>query len=260
MQNFGRIKNTLNELVSEGIGLKGKVDSKNLFKDYLKLIKESKILRAQFLVYNNIENKVEPDLQSALEFIKENISLMSKFSISDIKAENDKVEKLLSKNPKGLNESYDQSGLHDSLGFLITTKKTPSNIDLFSKHFKIVAEMITRNEVKEIFEQIELPKSMVSSILIDKYNEKYLNIDESTKNIIKAVIGSDDETKQKIFKDIVRECITKVDLNLKSADLTTKESLLMVKDKLLTKEILDMNNFELEIGKLENLRTSLTNV
>jgi hypothetical protein len=46
MQNFGKIKNAFNELVSEGIAAKD-IKSQNLFKKYIKAVRESKILKTQ---------------------------------------------------------------------------------------------------------------------------------------------------------------------------------------------------------------------
>ena len=49
MKNFGKIKNIFNDLVSEGIAIKD-TKSINLFKKYVKTIKENEILKTQFLV------------------------------------------------------------------------------------------------------------------------------------------------------------------------------------------------------------------
>jgi len=54
MKNFGKIKNVFNELVSEGIATKD-VASLDLFKKYVKTVKENEILKTQFLVISNID-------------------------------------------------------------------------------------------------------------------------------------------------------------------------------------------------------------
>ena len=58
VKNFGKIKNTYNEVLVESVITKNK-NKKELFKTYIKTIKENEILKNQFLVYNLIENKVE---------------------------------------------------------------------------------------------------------------------------------------------------------------------------------------------------------
>ena len=94
MQNFGKIKNVFNNLLIEGI-VKKDVASKKLFKKYIKAIKESEILKTQFLVYNNIENKIDADSFSANVFVSENIKLLDKYKTSDILKENLILVKLL---------------------------------------------------------------------------------------------------------------------------------------------------------------------
>ena len=58
MQNFGKIKNHFNSLLVEAIATKDE-KKKKLFKEYVKAIKNDEILKAQFLIYNNIEDKSE---------------------------------------------------------------------------------------------------------------------------------------------------------------------------------------------------------
>ena len=79
MQNFGKIKNAFNELLAEGL-ITDNIQSKELFKNYIKSIKENEIIKTQFLVISNIENKVESDRDKAIQFVKENIDLFSKFN------------------------------------------------------------------------------------------------------------------------------------------------------------------------------------
>ena len=83
MQNFGKIKNAFSEILAEGIA-SNDVAKKNLFKKYVKTLKESEILKTQFLVYENIENVVENDQFSANLIVSENLSLLNKFKKKDI--------------------------------------------------------------------------------------------------------------------------------------------------------------------------------
>ena len=57
MQNFGKIKNAFSEILAEGIA-SNDVAKKKLFKQYVKTLRESDILKTQFLVYENIEKIV----------------------------------------------------------------------------------------------------------------------------------------------------------------------------------------------------------
>jgi hypothetical protein len=90
MQNFGKIKTDFNNLLVEGLVTKD-TKKKELFKIYVKTIKESEILKTQFLIYNNIEKKIESDPVSANIYVTENIKLLEKYSVDKIIAENNKL-------------------------------------------------------------------------------------------------------------------------------------------------------------------------
>jgi hypothetical protein len=78
-KNFGHIKSVYNTILAESVMSDDK-SKKELFKSYVKCIAENKILKTQFLVYTNIEQKVESDVTKATMFVKENIKLFSKFN------------------------------------------------------------------------------------------------------------------------------------------------------------------------------------
>lgn len=263
MQNFGKIKNAFNGILAEGLVSKNEAN-KLLFKKYIKTIKESEILRTQFLVYTNIENKLESDSLSANLYVSENLSLLAKYKISDIIKENKKLIALSEQVSANLEESYDPtlSALHESLSRLIFTKKTAQSIDSVTDSAKNVVEYIKANKAKNITESIELPNSMISTIMVDKYNEKYADLGESEKKILKALIDSDDEQKKQVYSETLRECIDLVNQSLKSDSIRGKsdvyEKLLNVKDKLLNDKQEITEDFFANISKLVELKANLT--
>ncbi len=92
MKNFGFIKTIYNDMLSEAISNKD-VKRKKIFKTYIKKLKENEVLRTQFLIYKNIESKIEENETRIIEYIKENISLMNKFSKKQILNSNKKLAK-----------------------------------------------------------------------------------------------------------------------------------------------------------------------
>ena len=92
MKNFGVIKTIYNDILSEAISNKD-VKRKRIFKTYIKKLKENEVLRTQFLIYKNIESKIEENETRIIEYIKENISLMNKFSKKQILNSNKKTTK-----------------------------------------------------------------------------------------------------------------------------------------------------------------------
>ena len=63
MHNFGNIKNTFNKVLSESIIQKDR-GRKTIFKEYLKTLRESTILKSQFIVLTNIESKFIEEIES----------------------------------------------------------------------------------------------------------------------------------------------------------------------------------------------------
>jgi len=257
MLNFGKIKDVFNGILVETI-IKKDEKNKTLFKKYIKTIKENKILKTQFLVYSNIENKIEPNESKALQFVKENIDLFKSFKVKDIHEANlNLATPVLFEQDNDVN--YPNKELHENISKLILTTKTPNNIDSILEAQDYVVKYIMNNKTKEITESIDLPPSMVSTMFVDKYNEKYESLDEGDKKILKTIIDSNDEQKQEVYSETLRECIDLVNTKLPSADTDTKDKLLSVKDKLLNDKKDVSEGFISKISKLIELRDSLKN-
>jgi hypothetical protein len=260
MKNFGKIKNIFNELVSEGIATKD-AESINLFKKYVKTIKENEILKTQFLVISNIENKIESNREKATEFVKENIALFSYFDKKRMVELNTYLAEFITLCDKGdlLKEDldYNHKSLHENISTLIFTKRTPKTIDTIVEATSNVVDYILANKPKEIFESSGLPNSLISSIMVDKYNEKYSDLDESDKEILKALIDSDDVKKKEVYSKTLRECIDLINEKLKESSLDAKDKLLQVKDKLLNDKQEVNEDYTKNISKLVELRNNL---
>lgn len=252
IKNFGHIKSVYNTLLSESVMSDDK-SKKELFKGYVKSIKENEILKTQFLVYTNIEQKVESDATKAAMFVKENIDLFSKFNKKDIIEANTKlVENILFEK-----DVIDNKELYESISTLIFTNKTPETIDTIVEATSKIVDYIVNNKAKNVAEAIELPNSMLSTMMVDKYNEKYASLDESEKKILKTLIESTDEEKKEVYSNTIRECISLIDEKLDTSDLNAKDKLLRVKDRLLNDKQEINEDFIKNISKLVELRSNL---
>lgn len=254
MQNFGKIKNAFNGILVESF-VGDKQSNKNIFKTYIKTIRENEALKTQFLVYNNIENKIEENEFKANLFLQENIALLNKFSKKDLLEANMKLAKSISIE----DESYEKQELHENLSELIFLKKTSKNIDAIVEATSKIIIHMKNNKLKLVKEAIELPNSMLSTIMVEKYNERYSTLDENEKEILKVLIESTDDQKQEVYKKTLKECIDLINENLKEADLNAKDKLLQVKEKLLNDTIEVNENFFKNISKLVELKSSLKN-
>jgi hypothetical protein len=253
IKNFGHIKSVYNTLLAESVMSDDK-SKKELFKGYVKSIKENEILKTQFLVYTNIEQKVESDVAKAAMFVKENIELFSKFNKKDILEANTKLVGNLLFESDVLDEKKE---LYESISTLIFTNKTPETIDHIVEATSKIVDYIVNNKTKTVSEAIELPNSMLSTMMVDKYNEKYASLDESEKKILKTLIESTDEEKKEVYSNTIKECITLINEKLDTSDLNAKDKLLRVKDRLLNDKQEINEDFIKNISKLVELRSNL---
>jgi hypothetical protein len=254
MQNFGQIKEAFNEILSENITNK---KNKDLFKKYIKMLKEDKMLKTQFLVVTNIENKIESDREKATQFVKENIELFSSFDKNKLLESNKKLFSLLEGHSYNQGFGFDITKLHADIATLIFTKRTPNNIDTIVETTGKIVDYIVNNKPKVITESIELPTSMISTIMVEKYNDKYADLTEDEKKVIRVLLNSNDEDKKELYTTTVKECIELVNEQLKNCSLDTKEKLLVVKERLLNDKQLIDENYTKNINKLINLKNDL---
>lgn len=253
MQNFGKLKNIYNSKLVEGISSK-KDSDKNLFKKYVKTIKENEALKAQFFVYNNIENKVETNEFKANLFLQENLALLAKFSKKELFESNANLMlPIVFEN----DEDYLNKELHENISMLIFTEKNLKNIDAIVEATCKVIDFMKGNKTREIKESIGLPNSMISSIMVQKYNERYADLDETEKSVLKTLIDSDDIKKKEVYSSTLRECIDLIDSKLVESSVETKDKLLRVKDKLLNDKTEVNEDFPKNVSKLIELRRSL---
>lgn len=252
MQNFGKIKNAFNNLLIEAVVRKDP-KNKQIFGSYVKAIKENKVLKTQFLIYNNIENKVEENEFKANLFLQENLKLIEGFSKEEILEANTKLASKINDIP----EVIENKELYENISTLIFTNRLSENIDAVVEATTNIIQFIKENKVNEAVEAIELPTSMLTSMMVEKYNNKYSTIDESEFKIIKSLIDSSDEVKKTVYEETLRECIDLINENLVDAPLDTKEKLLQVKDKLLNDKTDVNEDYLTNISKLVELKSSL---
>jgi hypothetical protein len=254
-KNFGHIKELYNNILSESVVSKDE-NSKKLFKGYIKNLKENEILKTQVLVYSNIESKVESDLTKATMFVKENIDLFSKYKKKDIIEAN---KKLVSDLLFETEYKSEKAELYENISTLIFTDKTPNTIDTIVEATNAVVQYIMNNKKPEVTEAIDLPISMMTSMMVEKYNQKYSGLDESQKSVLKVLIESTDEEKKELYGNIIKECLELINEKLDTNDLDTKEKLLKVKEKLLNDKQEVNEEFIKNVSKLVELRDGLKN-
>jgi hypothetical protein len=253
MKNFGKIKNTFNDLLSESMATKN-VEKRKLFKKYIKMLSENEILKTQFNVYNSIEEMIEENQFKASTKIKMNIDLLESFDRKDIFEANDSLVKLLKGREcnDAVKGSYTNAELHESITNMIFEK----DINKFVDSLNEAVEYAKGNTGRQVNESVGLPNKIFAPLLVDKYNEKYADLNESEKAIIKSILESDEKGKEELFKTVVSECLELVNERLKDAEVNLKEGLLAVKENLLSREYIK-ESFDKDIFKILELKEDL---
>ena len=249
MKNFGKIKNVFNTMLSESMASKN-VEKRDAFKKYLKMLKENEILKTQFNIYNSIESMIEENQFKASEKIKMNIDLLESYTRKEIIEANNKLFELTK--GRNINEPYANDKLHENISDMIFS----DDINKFVDSLNETIEYAKGNTPKQVNETIGVPNKLFTSLVVDRYNEKYSELSESERKTIKTIFESNDEEKVILFKDMVSECLELVNEKLKDSTIDLKESLLAVKENLLTREYIK-ESFDKDIFKILELKEDL---
>ena len=259
MQNFGIINETFkNILVDSIISKNGK--GKQIFKKYVKALKESSALTTQYQVYNNLETKVEANKDKSLMYVTESISLLKELGKDTIIAENTKLVNFLIKNGyKVSTDDYNLKELHENIDKLVMNEKTSKNLDtlLESKYF--INDFINTNvEILKEEKEDYFHTKTVGKMMVEKFNNRYDDdsLTESEMKVIKSVIRGNESERKELYGNMIRECVELVDEQLKECTIEEKDKLLQVKDKLLRFKYNEAD-FISEMSKIVSLKSNL---
>ena len=253
MKNFGKIKNVYNTLLIESIVTKDS-NKKKEFSKYVKTLKENKALETQFFIYNNIENKIETNEFKAAQYVKETISLLDNFSKKELAEANGKLYSII----EGIESTNENEELYENINTLIFTEKNSKTIDTIVEATSKVVDYILNNKKVEKGESLNIPNDLLSETAVNKFNEEYNDLSDIEKDVIKTLIESSSEEKEKLFKETGFECVDLINNKLSESDINTKEKLLSVKDKLL-RQSFNEESFAKDITKLLELKENLKN-
>lgn len=256
MNNFGTIKSTYNILLAESIAQKT-TEGRVAFKNYIKTVKENKSLKTQFDVYYLIENKIETDKFKASEYVNECISLLDGFSKKEIKEANLKLTESKEFNSTEVNISDVKSKLYEDIDTLIFTKKSTTTLDKIVDAKSRIVDYILNNKKEEVNEWTGLPNSVISEIAIDKFNEKYSDLDESEMKAVSVIMGINESEKEEFYKSSITECLNLINAKLTESSGDIKEKLLATKENLLNRSY-NKETFTSDVSKIIELKNNLT--
>lgn len=256
MMDFGTLKNIFTKILIES-HIKGDKKGKELYKKYLKIIRENEALRSHFIVYKNIETKTITSDNEASNYLKENLSLLKKQNLKEGRI---KLINLLKS--YGYKSKEKPSTLHESLNVLLTKRKNVETINEIHESFELVKNWLTtpKNSNESINEtnksRIDVDKFL--KVVTKKYNEKYSNISEEEKKVIKTILSKNDLEQETLLKDMVKESIILINKSLKEYgdNINIKSKLLEAKDIVYNLEF-NKETFKDDILKVYELKNNL---
>lgn len=257
MYNFGKIKETYNKLYLDSFSTKDS-KKKKIFEYYISKLKESKILNEEFSCYNTLQNaSFENEMDSQI-FIEESVNIIKSLNKDE-----------LNKIHKDLFDKLKENGysLVESSNEIISLFEDILNLERKHKNLNKITESIIKLRktlVKEGFEEkdvektVVLPTNLLSNLMVNKFNSKYSELDESTKNIIKVSLSGSEEDRSKLFNSTLKECVEMVNNKLKESisDLELKDKLLQTKERLLDMSF-EKETYIEDLTKLVELKTNL---
>ena len=259
--NFGTIKDIFASILIES-HLNNNTKGKELYKNFLKILKENESLSTAFIVYRNVESKTIKNEIAANEYLKESISVFDKFrGDQSLPKQIKKLTSLLESN--GIDyKSKETKSLHESLQKLILTKKNVFTIDLIHEHKLNVINWLTSdkeviNEGEEFVKPNVDPNKFLE-LAVTKFNEKYSELNEEEKNILKVLRENEKDSVRDLFESLMRENIKLINENINKYQnsLDVKEKLLDTKEAIY-KMMENGDSFNENIIKLYELKNNL---
>lgn len=191
-------------------------------KQFVNLLKESNLLKLEYSIFDNIENKYIPNEDLAIKYIDENVKLLKDngYTKELFESENRKFLPLIegiefsNTNKKQLFEKV-HCLLYESL-----PGKKITNVNRLHDSFSYVLEHVKNNEPKvvsessDLLENIELPiqfgeVDFIVGRSINEFNNKYNNLlTEEELIVLQSVINENTNAKETAFNLIKENAIT----------------------------------------------------
>jgi hypothetical protein len=194
MKNFGDLLDSIYKAASKEFG-QNKSKCSSLIKECVKVIKTDKVLSDQFTVYDNLKNS-HIEEKYATNYINENIQSLRAYTPQQIIFSNNKLENICTK----LGTNVTSSKINESISNLCFLMNTAKNINSIHNSKVMVKENLINNKEKSRSDVPSVPIALVSKIVSKKYNQKYKDLSEADKKILKVILESK-EGEEKIFED-----------------------------------------------------------
>ncbi len=198
---------------------------------------ENTELGKELALYNIIINKKFDDDRKADYFINEVINERHKLSNTSLRREKYNLIKTISEHydlQKFISSKVDNYKIYASAFKLFEYTDSLSPDEKTESHFNLVEHITTKNEIKLSETMTALPddedlRILTYKTLLEKFNQKYSNLNSSQKNLLKAFINNVSNTNS--LKEYIESEIPNIKKELKNNGKNLKDKVVKIKLK-----------------------------
>lgn len=195
MSNLLRESYYNDSLINEARGITNK---------FFDVVKNSPILQLEFKTMSGIENKHIDNDVLASRYIDNNIKLFEVYTKEELDKEHNKIKKYIKESE--LSKIDDSKiKLYESIGTLIEESVSDYesiDVDRIHESFEFILEHIKKPKVNENEDnESEIINEEIIEIAVNKFNEKYNQLDEQDLNLFKKIVTSSFVEKSELFED-----------------------------------------------------------
>lgn len=257
--DFGTLKNTFTEILIES-HVKGDKKGKNLYKKFLKTLKENETLKTYFIAYKNLEGKTVNSEDEANQYINEHISILQNYrGDKSLNNQSTKLIKLLEGN--GYKVTQKPTELHKALNTLISTKKDVTTIDTLLESTNVIKKhlLTPKTTVKESTEKTTVDPNKFLNLVVDKYNDKYSSLSEEDKKIVKTILSNNKEEQESLLNTLKKESTELLNKLIKEYNFNTEVKVKLYESKDMIQEtVFNEKTFKEDIIKIYDLMKNLS--
>ena len=233
-------------------------ESRKITSDFLEIVKNSPILQLEFKVFSGIENKHIDNEILIKEYVDNNIELFEIYTIEEIEAERAKLKLFIGEGVPPLYKKNEIKRLNlygaiDTL--IIESLKYGNEVDVDGIHesFTLIFNHI-KTPKKALIENVNVEpiNEEVIEIAVGKFNEKYAELNENDKELLKKLIKSSDAEKETLLETLKTENLTILEsISNESAKANIEKAVKKINEMVYNKENVDDNIIELNELKKE---------
>ena len=214
-----------------------KIDGSKAVVIVKKKFNENTELGKELALYNIIINKKFDDDRKADYFINEVINERRKLNNSSLRREKYNLIKTISEHydlQKFISSKVDNYKIYASAFKLFEYSNSLSPGEKTESHFNLVEHITTKSEIKLSETMTDLPddedlRILTYKTLLEKFNQKYSNLNSPQKNLLKAYINNVSNTNS--LKEYIESEIPNIKKELKDNSKNLKDKVVKIKLK-----------------------------